>query len=105
MYINDLGYFLNHFYHLIAARPKSRRIRRLPARFRQYWDMRIPTEYYQQEFIHFENLMEVLGDTKQSTAENLHAGGDHMLEMFKYYEIVSRNEEHGKVTEVSRVMY
>ena len=55
--------------------------------------MSIPTEYYQLEFIDFEDFMQVLGYTKESMAKNPHAGGDYMLEMFKCYEVLNRSHE------------
>ena len=79
-----------HFY--FTGRPKSKRLCRPPPRFNVYWDMNIPTEYYQSEFIEFEEFMQVLGNTKQSSREKPHAGADHMLLMFRCYEEFQRSE-------------
>ena len=55
--------------------------------------MSIPTEYYEPEFIEFEEFMNVLGNTKESTSQNPHATGDYMLEMFKYFEFFRDSEK------------
>ena len=74
------------------VRAKSSQIRTSPARFKSYWDMSIPTEYYESEFIEFEEFMEVVGLKKESSATKPHATGDHMLEMFHFYKMVKKNE-------------
>ena len=54
--------------------------------------MTIPTEYYESDFIEFEEFMEVLGNTQKSTTENPHAGPDYMLLMFRCYEEFRKSE-------------
>ena len=59
--------------------------------------MSIPTEYYEPDFIDFEEFMNVLGNTKESMSDNPHASGDYMLEMFKCYEFFRKNEEKAEI--------
>ena len=73
-------------------RAKSIRVRSVPTKFQAYWDMSIPTEYYELDFIEFEEFMKVIGNMKKSTVDNPHAAGDYMLLMFRCYEDFRKSE-------------
>ena len=51
-----------------------------------YWDMNIPTEYYEEEFIEFENYMEFTLKNKPCTIEEPYTNGDFYLKEFQNYE-------------------
>ena len=60
-------------------------MRRYPSRYRNYWDMNIPTQYYEEDFLKFENWLNertkrFSGGTGKITCS------DHYLEMFHRYE-------------------
>ena len=54
--------------------------------------MTIPTEYYEEEFIDFENYLNVTGDIKKGSKENIHANCEYQLEKYKTYEKFLKNE-------------
>ena len=70
----------------VSAKQKSQREMSAPAKFEEYWDMNIPTEYYEEEFLEFEKYMQFTGNQKHSSKENPHANSDYYLEKFKSYE-------------------
>ena len=48
--------------------------------------MNIPTEFYEEEFIEFENYMDFTGNKMIATPENPHANSNYYLQMYKKYE-------------------
>ena len=52
-------------------------------KFADYWDMNIPTEYYEDEFLDFEDYMNFTGNIRPSTKEAPHANSDYCLEKYK----------------------
>ena len=59
LYANESCYFFHHiiailFKCLDPVRRRSLRHRTVPSRWKDYWDMTIPTEYYEEEFLYFE---------------------------------------------------
>ena len=63
-----------------------------PRKYSIYWDMNIPTEFYEEEFIEFEKYMEFTGNIRMSTAENPHATSTYHLAMFRNYEKFLKKE-------------
>ena len=57
-----------------------------PRKFDDYWDMNIPTQFYEEDFIEFERYMTFIGNTKIATKENPHANSEYYLEKYKSYE-------------------
>ena len=55
-------------------------------KFDDYWDMNIPTEFYEEEFIDFENYMHFTGNLMESTRASPHANSEYHLEMYKKYQ-------------------
>ena len=51
-----------------------------------YIDGNIPAEYFEEDFILFEDYMTSVGRVKSPTNENPHAGGDYMLRKFQEFE-------------------
>ena len=70
---------------LIAGKKESRNISE-PQKFADYWDMNIPTEFYEEEFLEFEDYMHLMGNIKETSKESPHANSEYHLEMFKKYE-------------------
>ena len=63
-----------------------------PVKFEDYWDMNIPTEFYEEEFLEFEKYMHFTGNIKKSTKENPYANYEYYLERFKNYEKFMKKE-------------
>ena len=61
-------------------------------KFADYWDMNIPTEYYEDEFLDFEDYMNFTGNIRPSTKEAPHANSKYCLEKYKNYEKFMRQE-------------
>ena len=57
-----------------------------PAKHSIYWDASIPMEYYEQEFLDFEDYAVMVGKTIQSSAQNPSANSDFMLHNSAKYE-------------------
>ena len=51
-----------------------------------YWDAAIPMEYYEDEFIEFEEYLMQTGQKKLPTADNSHANSEYYLDKFAQYE-------------------
>ena len=73
---------------LFAFSAKKNQMRKMspPVKFADYWDMNIPTQFYEEEFLAFENYMHFTGNTRSPTTKNPHANSEYHLEMFKKYE-------------------
>ena len=65
---------------------QANRIGKYPSKYNIYWDASIPMEYYEDDFIEFEDYLIVTGQRKQSTADDLYANSDLYLDLFKAYE-------------------
>ena len=48
--------------------------------------MSIPTQFYEQDFIDFEDYMKITGDKKESTKEEPHANSEYVLKRFEEFE-------------------
>ena len=48
--------------------------------------MNIPTEFYEEEFLDFENYMHFTGNMIECTKESPHANSEYHLEMYKKYQ-------------------
>ena len=57
-----------------------------PAKYSIYWDSNIPMEYYEQDFLEFEEYALATGKTIRSSNDNPHANGNFMLANFAKYE-------------------
>ena len=65
---------------------KSCRRNKYPSRYDIYWDMNIPTQYYEEDYLEFEKYLEFTGLKKESTPENPHATSEFCLERFALFE-------------------
>ena len=65
---------------------RSQRIKWTPTRFKIYWGMNIPTEFYEDDFLEFERNMFLAGDKKEATVAKPHANSEYTLAMFKLFE-------------------
>ena len=68
------------------VRNKSIRHKWSPSRHYIFWDMNIPTEYYKEDFIDFENYLQETGQNVESSSSNPHANSDYHLEKYASYE-------------------
>ena len=68
------------------------RVRRVPPKFRSYWDMTIPTEYYQDEFLQFERFLKFAMKRRPRSFEDVDVSADFYLDEFKRYEKDQKKE-------------
>ena len=64
----------------------SERQTKWPSKYNIYWDASIPMEYYEEDFIEFEDYLIATGQSKKSTKHDLYANSDFYLDLFKAYE-------------------
>ena len=64
-------------------KPKSIRRKKCPTRFNNYWDMEIPTEFYDEEFIEFESYLESTRQIQESSSENPHSQSEFSLREYE----------------------
>ena len=64
-----------------------------PSKYRIYWDARIPMEYYEEEFIEFEDYLLLTDQRVHSTSDNPHAKSDYFLDRFAKYEKWQKAED------------
>ena len=57
-----------------------------PKKHEIFWDMRIPTQFYEEDFIEFEKYMEMTGLQKLSTPQEPHASSEFCLRNFELFE-------------------
>ena len=55
--------------------------------------MRIPTEYYEEDFLKFEDYLEQIGDKKVPTLLNPHANSQYALKRYAHYEKYRRRQD------------
>ena len=55
--------------------------------------MNIPTQYYEEDFLQFEEYLEKIGDTKIATPDNIHANSEYTLRRYAHYEKYRRRED------------
>ena len=53
------GIYCKFFHFQYSGKARSQRVKRQPAKFSDYWDMNIPTEYYEEDFLEFEKEVNV----------------------------------------------
>ena len=81
------------FFCFISVRKPSTHLRRKPSRYAVYWDMNIPTEYYEQEFLDFENDNKFTELYKPARFDHLHGESEFRLHLFKKFEQFQQNED------------
>ena len=64
-----------------------------PSKYNIYWDADIPMEYYEENFLEFEEYMEVTGQRKEATADDPHANSTYVLQKFKKFEKFQKKED------------
>ena len=74
------------FSELFFVAKVSKRNRRYPAKYIIYWDASIPMEYYEDEFLQFEEMMIKDGKVKKSTSSDPHAASKLLLQNFAKYQ-------------------
>ena len=77
----------------ISGKVPSQRRRFYPKRFNLYWDMNIPTEYYEEKFIEFENYLTFTMQRRPEAFQSLNVNDDFYLDQFRKFEKIS---EEGK---------
>ena len=55
---------------------------KFPSRYNIYWDASIPMEYYEEDFLQFEQMMIETGGMKVSDPDEPHASSTYVLEKF-----------------------
>ena len=68
--------------HILLVRTKSMRKKKVPTKFNTYWDMHIPTEFYDEEFIEFENYLQTTGQINESSTEKPHSQSEYSLKEY-----------------------
>ena len=58
-----------------------------------YWDMNIPTQFYEEEYLEFKRYLEFTQVKKLSTDENPHANSEYYLQQFEMYEKFCKAED------------
>ena len=86
-----------------TGKQPSQRKNNFPPRFNNYWDMNIPTEYYEEEFLEFENYLEFTLKKKAWNIEEPNANADFYLEQFAKYEKY-RDKENKKLIRKIKLM-
>ena len=69
------------------------RMKIYPLKYNIYWDASIPMEYYEDEFLEFEEYLLITDDRVQSTSDNPHAKSDYFLDRFAKYEKWQKSED------------
>ena len=57
------------------------------------WDAEIPMEYYEESFLEYKDYLNVTGQCKQSTPEDLHTNSNYVLQSFKRFEKFQKKED------------
>ena len=68
---------------LFTERTPSMRKKQRPSKFKLFWDMNIPTQYYEEEFLDFERNLEIKPFEQVHNSNNPHAIGDYILEKYE----------------------
>ena len=76
-------------------------MRSTPVRFEDFWDMNIPTEYYEEEFIEFEKYLNCTGSIRVATKESPHANSEYQLKRYKKYEKWMKKQNKKKTTKIN----
>ena len=71
---------------MFSVKPKSLRKTTIPVRYRNYWDMQISTEFYEEEFIEFEDFLEQTMKMKESSDENPHGKSEFSLREYEKFQ-------------------
>ena len=76
-----------------TAKMKSVRKCWEPAKNSIYWDMNIPTQFYEQEYLEFEKYLEFTHVQNLNSPEEPHGNSEYYLEQFAMYEKFRKAEE------------
>ena len=64
-----------------------------PKRNSIYWDMNIPTQFYEEEYLEFERYLDFTQVKTISSADNPHGKSEYYLQQFEMYEKFHKAEE------------
>ena len=70
---------------------------KMPKKYDDFLDGNIPAEYFEEEFLLFEEYMYTTGNTVPTTSDRPHANADFMLEKFKDFETFMKRESRRQV--------
>ena len=69
-----------------SVKQKSSRKVIYPRRFDLFWDMEIPTQFYEDDFIEFENYLQMKGDVAPQCNEDPFAASKYVLKEYEKFE-------------------
>ena len=81
------------FYTVFFAGHVTKRKISVPAKYKIYWDLEMPMEYYEESFLDFEDYLNVTGQMKKASADDPHANSKYVLESFRKYEKFQKHED------------
>ena len=76
-----------------SVKQKSGRKKKYPRKYNIFWDMNIPTEYYEEEFIEFEKYLEFTNVKKEANCQDPQANADYYLQQFQIFEKFRKAEQ------------
>ena len=75
-----------------SEKDPSERVLCWPKKFNIYWDMNIPTEYYEDEFLEFENYLDFTLKRRPDCFQSKELNGDFYLAEFRKFENYQNKE-------------